>query len=71
MDPSIAILEGRHEHKTEPDAATGKRFIPSKACKATSPRNKLVRTNGRAPATTESRKAVKVSAGLMALGEVR
>lgn len=36
------------------------RRIPSKACKATSARSTLVCANRRAPATTESKKVVKV-----------
>jgi hypothetical protein len=43
----------------------------SNACKATSARSKLVCAKRRAPATTERKKAVKVSTGSMALGEVR
>jgi len=44
---------------------------PSNSCKATSGRSKLVCANGRAPACTESKNAVTVGTGSMALGEVR
>ena len=50
---------------------TGKRVIPSRPCKAASAHSKLVCAKRRAPTTTESKNAVKVSTGSMALGEVR
>jgi hypothetical protein len=46
----------------------GERAIPSNACKATSARSKLVCAKRRAPATTERKKAVKVSTGSMGIG---
>src|ERR1700739_1651888 len=52
-------------------SSPGKRVIPSNSCKATSARSKLVCANRRAPATTESKKAVKVCTGSIALGEVK
>ncbi len=61
----------RQSEVGDEDAKRGKRRIPSNECKATSARNKLVCANRRAPTTTESKKAVKVSTGSMALGEVR
>src|SRR5215472_9926507 len=52
-------------------SSVGKRRIPSTVCKAGSARGKLVCAKRRAPATTESKKAVKVCTGSIALGEVR
>src|SRR5580700_747899 len=52
-------------------SSPGKREIPSTACRARSARSKLVCANRRAPATTESKNALKVSTGSMALGEVK
>src|SRR5215472_3150788 len=49
----------------------GKREIPNNACKAASARSKLVCAKRRGPATTESKNAVKVSTGSIALGDER
>src|SRR5215469_16754062 len=49
----------------------GKREIPNSACKAVSARSKLVCAKRRAPATTESKNAVKVSYRIDGVGRAK
>ena len=70
-EKTLALSLSKRLNRLRMVSSTGKREIPSTACKAASARSKLVCAKRRARATTESEKAVKVSAGSIALGEVR